>query len=566
MHQSIKDLLINSKIITPNDVELVYNQKKLSFFEALLDLKQDQEKEILQTIASYLKIPFEEINESTLDQKIAQKIPENFARENQILALFQLGECITVAFSDPFQLNIIQELEAITACVIAPILTPRNNLINLIGPVYSYKQKNIEGDGTTMSSLFEMGMELLDDKTGGEEETTDLAHEAPIAKLVDTIITQAINEKASDIHIEPEETMVKIRYRVDGLLKDVMTPPKKLASPIISRLKILSGMDITETRKPQDGRLNFSLKEKDVDFRVSTVRTISGEKMVMRLLDKSGAFVSIENLGLPEKEFTKLDTMISATSGIIVVCGPTGSGKTSTLYSCLSKINTPEKNIITIEDPVEFNLDGINQIPVNPKIGVDFVSGLTSVVRQDPDVIMIGEIRDIETGSIAVESALTGHLVFTTLHTRSAAGSVTRLIDMGIQPFLINSSFIGVIGQRLIRVICPNCKKKEPIENYTNIKETLLIKKIHKINPKAEFFKGSGCKFCNDSGYKGRSGIFEILSLNEEIRELIVQKASSEKIAEVAIKSGMQLMVDDGIKKILAGITTIEEITRVLDV
>jgi type II secretory ATPase GspE/PulE/Tfp pilus assembly ATPase PilB-like protein len=417
-----------------------------------------------------------------------------------------------------------------------------------------------------MSSLFEMGMQLVDTDSS-DEEMFDLAQEAPIAKLVDTIIKQAITEKASDIHIEPEENVVKIRFRVDGLLKDVMTPPKQLETAIISRLKILSNLDITETRKPQDGRITFTINDRDVDFRVSTVRTISGEKVVMRVLDKSGAFVSLEKLGLREEDIQKFLSIITSTSGIVVVCGPTGSGKTSTLYAGLSKINTPDKNIITIEDPVEYNLEGVNQIPVNPKIGVDFVTGLSAIVRQDPDIIMIGEIRNIETASIAIQAALTGHMVFTTLHTRDAAGSITRLMDMGIAPFLINSAIIGVIGQRLVRTICTNCKREISSDSYTGFKEVQLIKELkEKHGADVKIYKGEGCKFCDSSGYKGRTGIYEQLLFDENVRELVVKKESANKIRDAAIEGGMTTMKEDGLGKVSVGITSIDEIARVLDV
>ncbi len=569
MSTSIIDIIEDEGLIDKSELKKILktNQENYtSIIELLINSDKTNEEEILSKIADQLSISYDKVDKSTIDVKIAQIIPEIYARKEHVVALFRLGETLTVAINNPLKTNVIEDLETMTKSIISLVLSPQNAIDELINYAYSYEDQSIESDGSTMSSLFEMGMQLMDDKSSSEEETTDMAQEAPIAKLVDTIITQAINEKASDIHIEPEEKVVKVRFRVDGLLKDIMAPPKKLASPIVSRLKILSDLDITETRKPQDGRLTFKLKNKSVDFRVSTVRTISGEKMVMRMLDKSDAFVTMEKIGLSESCYNTLDGLIQSTSGIIVVCGPTGSGKTSTLYSCLSKINTPEKNIITIEDPVEFNLEGINQIPINPKIGVDFVTGLATVVRQDPDVIMIGEIRDIETANIAIQAALTGHLVFSTLHTRSASGSVTRLINMGVQPFLINSAFLGVIGQRLVRHICPNCKREVDPEVYTGIKEKALVKRILKNKPDTTFYRGSGCKYCNESGYKGRIGVFEVLTLNPHTNELIIQKASSEKIKESAINNGMVEMLDDGSEKIVNGVTTVEEVTRVLDV
>ena len=570
MNLSIKDILVDNKIIEESYISDLITNNEIApegLYQTLLEKEKIVEEEVLLLFSQNTNIPFDIIDNSIIDVKVSQLIPETVARKHTILALFKLGETITVATSTPCTTEFIEEIEFITSCNVSTVLSPQKSILDQINSSYSYQDDRGDTDSSSVSSLFEMGLELVDDKNfGSDEETTDLAQEAPIAKLVDTILAQSISEKASDIHIEPEENVVKIRFRVDGLLKEIMSPPKKLASPIISRLKILSELDITETRKPQDGRLTFTLKNKDVDFRVSTVRTISGEKMVLRILEKSDAFVSMEKIGLNEENFNLLDGLIQSTSGIVLVCGPTGSGKTSTLYSCLSKINTSEKNIITIEDPVEFHLEGINQIPVNPKIGVDFVSGLSAIVRQDPDVIMIGEIRDIETADIAIQAALTGHLVFSTLHTRSAAGSVTRLINMGVQPFLINSAFLGVIGQRLVRHICTNCKKEVNYEEFNTIKEKLLIKKLVDDYDSPKIYKGSGCKYCNESGYKGRLGIFEILTLSEESRELIINKSSSEKIRDAAVRNGMKIILDDGINKIIQGQTTIEEVVRVIDV
>ncbi|MCP4049909.1 MAG: type II/IV secretion system protein [bacterium] len=567
--------LLKNKILSQSRLDQAYTlatDQGVSLFQIMLEQDFASEEVLLEFFSEYLDIPFELIDKATVDYRTASLISESFARERFILPLFRLGSRLSVAITNPFDLKTIEELEMMTSLVVSPVLTTRGSIDPLFAYCYSYQETSSgeeeEEGAASMSSLFEMGMKLVEDKgSGSEEEIFDLAQEAPIARLVDGIIKQAITEKASDIHVEPEEHVVKIRFRVDGLLKDVMTPPKKLESAMISRLKILANLDITETRKPQDGRITFSVGEKDVDFRVSTVRTILGEKMVLRILDKSGAFVSLERLGLNQADYKKILSLISATSGIVVVCGPTGSGKTSTLYSGLSKINTPDKNIITIEDPVEYNLEGINQIQVNPKIGVDFVTGLSAIVRQDPDVIMVGEVRNIETASIAIQAALTGHMVFTTLHTRNAAGTVTRLMDMGIAPFLLNSAIIGVIGQRLVRTICSNCKKQVEANSFTGIKEIELVEQItDKMKGSFKLFKGEGCKFCDNTGYKGRIGIFEIMQLSEPIRDLIVQKASSNKIGDVAVSEGMTLMKDDGTDKVLQGITTINEVARVLDV
>ncbi len=563
-------LLTDGGLITKPRLDAAYAislERQQPLFDVLLEEKILAEDELLPFLSEKLQLPYEVIDRATIDFRISTIVPEQFAREHFVLPLFQIGNALSVAVTNPFEVAVLEELEMITGMDISPVLTPKSSIENLFQFCYSYQERGSDDEGTSMASLFEMGMKLVEDRAISEAQMTDLAQEAPIAKLVDTIIKQAIVERASDIHIEPEASVVKIRFRVDGLLKDVMAPPKKLESAILSRLKILSSMDITETRKPQDGRMTFPYKDKDIDFRVSTVRTIIGEKMVLRILDKSGAFVSLEKLGLNEVDYKRFMALIHSTSGILIVCGPTGSGKTSTLYSGLSKINTPEKNIITIEDPVEFNIEGVNQIPVNAKIGVTFVSGLSTLVRQDPDVIMVGEIRDVETASVSIQAALTGHLVFTTLHTRDAPGALTRLVDMGIQPFLLTSSIIGIVAQRLVRTLCPNCKRSVDADQVTGFKQVAIVELIRKqsVEKKLKVYMGQGCKFCGETGYKGRIGIFEIMMISEEVRDLCIAKASTEQIAAAAVRAGMTPMMDDGIQKVLAGWTTVDELARVLD-
>jgi type IV pilus assembly protein PilB len=562
-------LLESSAIISNNrlaQAATIASEQGLSLFSVLIEQKYAEEKDIFPVIADYLNIPFELIDRNTLDPKVSTLIPEYFSKDRHVLPLFQLGDILSVAITDPFDLQTIEEIETITSLNVNPILTLKSNIGSLQEYCYSYQLPENGTEDSSMSKLFELGMKLVQEKQISDEDLGDLAKEAPIAKLVDSIIKRAVKEKASDIHIEPADNVVRIRYRIDGLLKDVLTPPKKLAKPIISRLKILSNLDITETRKPQDGRVTFSINDKLIDFRVSTINTISGEKLALRILDKSGAFVSLENLGLLEDSLNKVQALISATSGIIIVSGPTGSGKTSTLYAALSKLNSSENNIITIEDPIEYNLDRINQIQVRPKLGLNFNAGLTAIMRQDPDIIMVGEIRDVPTAETAMHAALTGHLVFTTLHTRNAAGSITRLMDMGIEPFLINSAIVGAIGQRLVRKICPNCKRLIQADYYTNFKEKQLIAQLQSItDTNLQLFKGLGCHYCDNSGYKGRTGIFEIMLLGDDLKNLIQQKANSEKLYQTAKILGMESMKEDGLKKVLSGITTIEEIARVLD-
>ena len=534
-------------------------------FSYLLTQEFIDESSLLAVLAPHFNLVFEPIDKATVDYRIASIIPESLARSRYTVPLFQLGDHLSVAVSNPFDLELIEEIESISKLEVNPVLTPKSNIEQLFSYCYSFRDHG--GETSSLSNLFDMGIKLVDERGSGlDEQAIDLGHEAPIAKLIDSILHQAIAENASDIHVEPEEGELKIRFRVDGMMKDIMSPPKKLESAIISRIKILANLDITETRKPQDGRITVQIKERDIDLRISTVRTISGEKIVLRILDKSGAFVSLDKLGLTPNNFKIFQSLISSTSGIIVVCGPTGSGKTSTLYSALSFINSPDKNIITIEDPVEFNLEGINQIPVNQKIGVDFITGLKAVLRQDPDIIMIGEVRDYETANIAIQSALTGHLVLTTLHTRSASGAITRLVDMGAQPFLLNSAILGILGQRLARTICPNCKEPASPDQYRSVKQVDFLREMEGLYKQIRLFKGSGCKFCDNRGYKGRTGVFEILVMTEELRELVASRASIEKIQKTACEQGMVTMRGDAFQKVMGGLITLDEVARILDV
>jgi type IV pilus assembly protein PilB len=378
--------------------------------------------------------------------------------------------------------------------------------------------------------------------------------ETPIVKLVNIVIMLAVKERASDIHIEPEEHNLKIRYRIDGILQEKNIFPKKIQNIIISRIKVLSKMDIAESRKPQDGRIRLKIETKDLDIRVSTFPTIHGENVVMRLLDKTSLLLGLKQLGFSESEFKIFDKLIRHPYGIILVTGPTGSGKTTTLYAVLSSLNTPEKNIITLEDPVEYELPGIRQTPINPKAGITFATGLRSILRQDPDIIMVGEIRDKETAEIAIQAALTGHLVLSTLHTNDAPSALTRLVDMGIEPFLISSSVIGILAQRLVRTICDKCKQK-----YVPPPEA--VKELG-IKAGEEFYKGAGCQRCNQKGYIGRIGIFELLFIDEEIRKMVDAKKSADEVKRKAVELGMKVLRDDGLQKAKRGATTIEEVLR----
>ncbi len=381
-----------------------------------------------------------------------------------------------------------------------------------------------------------------------------------IIKVVDLIVTQAVRDRASDIHVEPEQEILRIRFRIDGILHEIPSPPKDWESAIISRFKVLSGMDIAESRTPQDGHFQSKVDEKIIDFRVSTIPTIYGENLVVRLLDTASVMIGLEKLGFAtEADLKSYETLISKPYGIILSTGPTGSGKTTTLYSALMRINTIDRNIITIEDPVEYRLGLIRQIQVNPKAGITFANGLRAILRQDPDVIMVGEIRDLETAVTAIQSALTGHLVFSTLHTNDAPSSVTRLINMGVEPFLISASLVGVMAQRLVRVICEHCK-----ESYDP--SAAILKKWGLGNKRGiKFYRGKGCDFCKGTGFRGRTGLYELLVCDDEIREMIISGASNLQLRKKAQEKGMHILSEDGLAKALAGITTLEEVARVCE-
>jgi len=409
-----------------------------------------------------------------------------------------------------------------------------------------------------------LGEEIVYKEDEGEEDSNKLeaiSREAPIIQLVNMLIVQGVKDRASDIHIEPNEKGLLVRFRIDGMLHDVRTLPNAIKSAITSRIKILAKMDIAERRLPQDGRFQVKFGTREVDLRISSIPTVSGEKVVLRLLDKSKGLIKLEQLGFMPKQLEEFKSIIFNPYGIILLTGPTGSGKSTTLYAALNQVNSKEKNIITVEDPVEYKLNRINQIQVKPKINLTFANTLRSILRQDPDIIMIGEIRDAETAQIAVQAALTGHLVLSTLHTNDAASAITRLIDMDVETFLISSSVIGVIAQRLVRVICENCK--EEYEPGKDIISGLNIKTNPNGDGKVKLYRGAGCPICKQTGYYGRTSIYELFVLDEDIKELIIKKASSNIIKDAAIKKGMKTLKESGMEKVLQGITTIEEVLRV---
>ena len=419
-----------------------------------------------------------------------------------------------------------------------------------------------QGAQSLETIIEEADKDIYDLSSEGVEDTDhlrDLASEAPIIRLVNRLILNAVEQKASDIHFEPFENVFKARYRIDGVLHDVDSPPKRLQAAIISRVKIMAKLDIAERRLPQDGRIKLKIADKEIDFRVSTIPTLYGESLVMRILDRDSLILDLEKIGFPRGLLEKYMGLVRQPYGMILVTGPTGSGKTSTLYTTLAKINSSENKIITLEEPVEYQLDGVNQIQVNQKIGMTFAKGLRSIVRQDPDIILVGEIRDRETAEIAIQSALTGHLLFSTLHTNDAAGAVTRLLDMGVESFLLSSTLLGVLAQRLVRVICSNCKKE--ITPDGKLLESMNVPPEEAKN--ITFYAGQGCEECRYTGFKGRTAIFEYLSVDDDIRREISKNSPTEAIKDVALKKGMITLRDDGWRKVRKGITTISEVLKV---
>ena len=472
---------------------------------------------------------------------VAQLIPESLARKHLLIPVFKIGDSLTVAMEDPLNFFAIDEVRLKTKCEIKTVAAGETSIRQAIDQLY----------GAT-GTIADVARAIQDAALPQKDE--EAAAEAPVIRLVNLLIMQAVKERASDIHIEPGEAALRTRLRVDGMLSEVNGPPAALHSAVVSRIKVLARLDIAEKRKPQDGRFRLKLEDKEIDLRVSTVPTQFGEKVVMRLLDSAGAVLSLEQLGLDEPLRVQVERLIQAPHGLLLVTGPTGSGKTTTLYASLRLLNSVERNIITIEDPIEYQLAGVNQVQVNPKADVTFASALRSFLRQDPDVIMVGEIRDRETAEIAIQAALTGHFVFSTLHTNDASGSLTRLIEMEIEPFLVASSVIGVLAQRLVRVICPKCK--EPVRPPASVSRELRVAQD------ATLFHGAGCASCKQTGYKGRIGIFELLPVTEAVKHLIVAKAPAHAIRDAGRAAKMRTLREDGLAKALAGLTTVEEVLR----
>lgn len=481
-------------------------------------------------------------------------VSSRFIRENRIVPLEFKNKVLKVLMLDPYDMEVIDALRVAVSGQVVIYTADARIIEDYIARFYGQEQQNIN------RIIEDMGSEEIDLTKGDEEDVghlKDLAFEAPIIKLVSIVIGRAVEGRASDIHVEPFEDELKVRYRIDGVLQDIESVPKKLQAAIVSRVKIMAKLNIAERRLPQDGRIRLKVQGKEIDLRVSTIPVLHGESLVMRILDKESIVIDLEKLGFDPGTLSTLDHLITRPNGIVLVTGPTGSGKTTTLYGALDKINSPDKKIITVEDPVEYQLKGINQIQVKPEIGLNFSNTLRHIVRQDPDIIMIGEVRDLDTAEIAIQSALTGHLVFSTLHTNDAPSAITRLLDMGVQSFLLSSTIRGILAQRLVRVICPFCKEIDP---DAGTYDELALLGIDSSRP---LYRGRGCEKCSFTGYHGRTGLFELLVIGDAVRRLIVKNADSNDMREAAKAEGMRTLLEDGARKIMSGITTLSEVLKV---
>ena len=557
------DVLVEQGWITPEGLEdglaaQAENGEKLG--QILVQQKKINERELLEALALQLDLEvMESIDDKELRFDLVEKLPIQYLKKHLIFPFQSEHGTLQMAVNDPLDLEVLDDLRILFGVdEIKPVLVPAREIVSAINRTYGQANDTAEqiiqdmDQGEESHHLFtelEEGGDLLD-------ETSD----APIIKLVNHVFAQAVKSQASDIHIEPYQQHLQVRFRLDGVLHNVLSPPRRLHAAIVSRIKVMARLDIAEKRLPQDGRMEVKIGERLVDVRVSCLPTAFGERVVLRLLEKSGKLLSLGEIGLTSAALAEMKRLLQLSHGIILVTGPTGSGKTTTLYAALSYINSPDKNILTIEDPIEYQMDGIGQMQVNPKINLTFAGGLRSMVRQDPDVILVGEIRDRETADIAIHAALTGHLVFSTLHTNDAASAVTRLTDMEIEPFLVSSAVQAIIAQRLVRVLCPHCKEPyEPEEAQWNELGTTK-------DMAGPIFRAKGCEKCLETGYRGRTGIYEFLRMTESIKGLVLQTSDANQISRAARKEGMVSLRQDGIQKVIEGKTTVSEVLRVTQI
>ncbi len=560
--QDFTDLLLQQGVISLDqlsEAEKVALDAKLSVGEALVKLEYATPEEVAEATAKFHHIPYVDLRQIRIPEQVIELIPESVARENMVIPFDEEDGALKVLIADPFDLETIEKLRFILNKKIETAMAPKESIQEAINQYYG----QVEGESAD-SMLQEFTDTAIDftetsdaDDSGNDSDMDE--NSPPVVRLVHLMIQEAVQLRASDIHVEPFEERVRIRYRIDGVCVERDSPPRRMLGSIVSRIKILAKMDISERRRPQDGRIKITVGDKELDLRVSIIPTNHGQSVVMRLLDKDNIKVGTRQLGLAEKDFRDFNSLIKRPNGIILVTGPTGSGKTTTLYASLNALNRPDRKIITAEDPVEYYLPGINQVEVRHNIGLDFALIIRSMLRQAPNIILVGEMRDTETASMGIQASLTGHLVFSTLHTNDAPSAVTRMVDIGVPSYLVASSVIAVLAQRLVRTICPRCKQSyKPPESV--IADAGLPPELVR---HAEFAKGKGCSYCQRSGYRGRLGIYELMLVTSRIREMMFKAAPTQDVRTAAIEQGMTTLYADGMRKVLRGITTFEEVYRV---
>ena len=535
------------------------NTGQVRIDEALLNCPYFTEDAVLKLFAEALGWEFlPEISAKDVPVEFIEAVPAMYAQHHYLIGIkpdADNGE-LTVVLSKPLDTNTLDNVSKMMGLPVMAAVSTRTAITSVIDVAYEQKTTVID---EVVEELDSQNLDQLVDEVAGSDDLLDVVNRPPVIRLVNDILFRALQLRASDIHVHPYESKIQIRYRIDGILYDTLNLNKNVLPLVISRIKVMAGMDIAERRLPQDGRCSVRLGQREVDLRISTVPTSYGERSVLRLLDKSTALFGLNELGLCNEDLQKFDSLLNRSHGVIFVTGPTGSGKSTTLYACLNRINSAEQNVITIEDPIEYQLGGISQIQVASKKGMTFATSLRHVLRQDPDVIMIGEVRDIETARMAIQSSLTGHLVFSTLHTNDSAGAVSRLLDLGVEPYLVSSSLIAIIAQRLVRKVCPDCK--EPVKPSSHELIELGLGKMD--NDSGTFFVGAGCERCFQTGYRGRTGIYEMMLIDSEVQNLIYKRESAGTIKRFALNAGLQTLRMDGARKVLAGTTTISEVLRV---
>lgn len=572
MERKLGEMLVKDNVITIDDLEKAISQQETSrrsLGSVLIDLGLTSEWEMAAALGKQLNVPFITLSHYEIDELVLNSIPKEIVKKYKIVPVDKTGETLTIALADPSNIYLLDELKLLTKSDIIPVISFESDINEAIARYYpsisdESNQNNIhealkeiseEDMKTAMQSALEEGDLDMAEEAAEEDDGVEI-NDAPVIQLVNMIITEAIKMGASDIHLEPYEKKLRLRYRVDGVLHEMTNPPKKFQNAIISRIKILSELDIAERRVPQDGRFRVKVQGRPIDFRVSTCPVIYGEKVVMRILDQGNLMLNLEDLGFDPDIKKKFEDAILRPYGMCLITGPTGSGKSTTLYSALSRINDPAKNISTCEDPVEYNLPGINQVNAKPEVGLDFTAALKSFLRQDPDIIMIGEIRDLETGAIAIKAALTGHLVLSTLHTNDAPSTVQRLLNMGIEDFLVTASLNMVQAQRLARRICKRCRYEYKPDR---LESKLLGMAEEDVTGEVQFYKGKGCDTCRHTGYKGRVGLYEVMLMADKLRDAIMEGMTPAHFKRLAIQEGMESMRQAAIKKVLQGATTVEQ-------